>query len=622
MRTISRQNTLAGIFLFLALFGVYSLSYSGVPAADDEQLFAAAAINAAENGMLSAEQLYGNSRLFGTMGGVEPLHSLAASWALRSGIFNAAGRMQALFWLNSFYTALTGLLLYGLVLQFGGSRKQALVSTIIYGFGTLAWPYAKTFFREPLAGLLLTLAVYLLVLGTKEGVIKKLRVAILTGAGLCFGAVLLTKVLLLAVLPALVLLVVLRMKEAKDAQQKEFWLAGGIALLVVLCLLLIGWAVLELRTPPRLTLEFFRLRYHNLITLPHDDFWLALVGIFVSPGKGLFFYMPIVLACIVGGFALRRRMPTLFWFPMLAVFALAVTQALVYDDDWWNMTWGTRFMLSVLPLMVLMGLPVLQWLEKRGSKSMWIALGSLFDLSAAIQLGAVLITDPVYLQGLYEQTLQPVTNLILWRLRYVPWVGHWRLVFQGGEIDLAMWRVFRHGNLWALAALAGLVLLVAGSAAALWQLEHKGAHRKMWITAGALSFAMLALMAVSMRLYRQDPAWHTGREDLAESVAFVEEQVQDGDGVVVAPYLYPVWYYAMNEAQFGRAWYSWPVPGDGEESSRAMEGFLPLADGYRRVWLIEEGADFSVEAQFREAFDLVETRRFGEDVWVTVFEVE
>ncbi len=285
LSTISRQKSLAGLFLFLVLFGGYGLSYSGVPSADDEQLFAAAALNAAENGVLSAEQLYGNSRLVGELGGIEPLHSLAASWALRSGVFSAAGRMQAVFWLNPLYTALTGLLLYGLVLQFGGSRKQALISAVVFGFGTLAWPYAKTFFREPLAGLLLTLMVYLLVLATGERGGKVFRVVIFACALLCFAGVLLTKVLLLAVLPALFLLLVLRVKRAKEGLRQEIWLAWGIALLVVICLLAMSWAVLGFRAPPRMTLEFFRLRYHNLITLPHDGFWQALAGIFVSPGQ-------------------------------------------------------------------------------------------------------------------------------------------------------------------------------------------------------------------------------------------------------------------------------------------------------------------------------------------------
>lgn len=626
IKTVSRQNTLAGLFLFLVLFGVYSLSYSGVPSADDEQLFAVAAINAAENGVLSAEQLYGNSRLGGMMGGVEPLHALAGSWALRSGVFNAGGRMQALFWLNSLYTALTGVVLFGLGLQLGGKRKYALITTLVFGFGTLAWPYAKTFFREPLAMLWLTLAVYLLVLATEERGSFCFRVAIGVGAVLCFGAVLLTKVILVAVLPALFLLVVLRTKAAEDVHRRKIWLAGGIALAMVIVLVGVGWTGLGLHVPPRLTLEFFSLRYHNLVVLPHKGFWQALAGIFVSPGKGVFWYMPILTAAAVGGFALRRKNPVLFWIPLVSVMGLTVTQALVYDAGWWNMTWGTRFMLPVLPLMTLMGLPGLQWLEEKGSRAMHAAVCGLCGLSALIQLGGVLIADPVYLQSLYEQTLQPVTELILWQLCCAPWIGHWLMVFQGTPLALAMWRVFQQGEWRVLVGGAVTAALAAGSLFALWRMENGVQRNRRWLAAGVLGFVMLLVMGVNMRLNRQDPVWYAEREDFAAAEALVQTEMTDGDGVIVSPYLYPLWYHAMNSAQFGNIWYSWPVPGDETESERAMERFLPLAEGLERLWLIEErsaaGGGFPAAAQFGEQFALVEEWTFGDDVRVSVFAVE
>ncbi len=626
LRTISRQNTLAGLFLLLVLFGVYGLSYSGVPSADDEQLFAAAAINAAETGVLSAEQLYGNSRLAGVFGGIEPLHSLAASWTLRSGVFNTTGRMQAVFWLNTLYTAMTGLVLYGLVLQLGETRKHALISAMVFGFGTLAWPYAKTFFREPLAMLLLTQSVYLLLVATGERGSVPVRAVFGTGALLCFGAVLLTKVILVAVLPALGLLVVLRMRMSKAEQRKIMWLAGGFALAAVIGLALIGWVALGLRTPPRASLEFFSARYHNLTVLPHDGFWQALIGIFVSPGKGIFFYMPVLLACVVSGFAMRRNSPVLFWFPLLAVMGLAATQALVYDAGWWNMTWGTRFMLPVLPLMVLMGLPGLEWLEVHGNRFIQIMFWSLCGVSALIQLGGMLIPDPVYLQGLYAQTLRPVTELILWQLRYAPWIGHWRMVFQGAPLDLAMARIAQQGDWRVLVGGAVMAALAAGSLIALRRMEQGEKQNRMWIAAGMLGIAMLTVVGVNMRLYRQDPAWYAEREDFAEAGALVQAEMAEGDGVVVAPYLYPVWYYAMNDAQFDGGWYSWPVPGDAAESERALEGFLSLSAEYERVWLIEEasvpGGDFPAATQFGEEYDLLEELTFGDDVRVSVFAVQ
>ena len=290
------------------------------------------------------------------------------------------------------------------------------------------------------------------------------------------------------------------------------------------------------------------------------------------------------------------------------------------------MTWGTRFMLPVLPLMVLMGLPGLQWLEAHGNSWSKAAVWGLFGLSSLIQLGGVLIADPVYLAKLYEQTLQPVSELVLWNLRYAPWFGHWQMVFQGASLDLAMTRIAQQGEWRVLVGGAVMAALAAGSLFALRRMDHGEKQNSMWLAAGVLSLAMLMVMAVNMRLYRLDPAWYTEREDFASAEAFVQDKMAAEDEVVISPYLYPLWYHAMNEAQFGKAWYSWPVPGNEAEEERAMEGFLPLVGGVDRLWLIEQrsavGEEFPAAAQFGEQFALVEGWTFGDDVRVSVFAVQ
>lgn len=630
VKSISRQDILAGLFLFIALFGLYGLSYSGVPAADDEQLFAAAAINAAENRVLSAEQLYGNTRLVGDYGGVEPLHSLVASWVLRGGVFDHVGRMQALFWLNICYTALTALVLYGLLLQLGGSRKHAVIAGMAFGVGTLVWPYAKTFFREPLAMLLLTLAVYFLVLATKWR--RRLWVRIVAGIGalVCASGALLTKVLLVAVLPAMIVLIWLRHKKTNGILKKEKWLQLAVTLIAFLLLLRLGGIILGVHFPPRLTLEFFLERYRNLMVLPHDGFWQALAGIFFSPGKGIFIYSPILLGSILSGFAVRRENAELFWFPLLGVAGLAVVQALVYDAEWWNLTWGTRFLLPVLPLLVLMGLPGLQWLEKNGNLRWRMAAWVLLFLSCFIQLGGVLITEPMYLASLYAASIRPIPELVLWNLRYAPWIGHWQQIFQGASLDLAAARIFSRGGGHILILWAGQIALVMGSLLAVLRMWRKKRQRRLWTFACFLGISTLVVTGFSMSVNRQDPAYHPDREDFAAAERLVESSLAKGDGVIVSPYLYPLWYHAMNEAQFDQPWYSWPVPGDAEESSEALDRFMPDASRYQRMWLIEErsaaGDPYPAAGQLAGRFNLVEQWVYFDEtgeksVQVSLFEV-
>jgi hypothetical protein len=47
--------------------------------------------------------------------------------------------------------------------------------------------------------------------------------------------------------------------------------------------------------------------------------------------------------------------------------------------------------------MVLMGLLGLQWLEEHGHRAIKAAAWGLFGMSVVIQLGGVLVADPVYL---------------------------------------------------------------------------------------------------------------------------------------------------------------------------------------------------------------------------------
>ncbi|HUT23505.1 MAG TPA: hypothetical protein VM492_04095 [Sumerlaeia bacterium] len=55
-------------------------------------------------------------------------------------------------------TALSGLVLFLLIHRLTGATHPAWVATLIWGAGSMAWPHARTFFTEPLAGLCLLLS--------------------------------------------------------------------------------------------------------------------------------------------------------------------------------------------------------------------------------------------------------------------------------------------------------------------------------------------------------------------------------------------------------------------------------------------------------------------------------
>src|SRR4030042_733417 len=65
---------------------------------------------------------------------------------------------------NMFITALTCAILYAFSYKLFQERKRACIITALYGFATIAWPYSRYDFAEPLTGLCLLSSVYTITL--------------------------------------------------------------------------------------------------------------------------------------------------------------------------------------------------------------------------------------------------------------------------------------------------------------------------------------------------------------------------------------------------------------------------------------------------------------------------
>lgn len=90
--------------------------------------------------------------------------------------------------LGAFVTAATVALLYLLAGALGYRERVAVGLAALYGLATLAWPYARTFYAEPLTALGPLAAFYALRRGTEAG-----GVSWLVAGGLAAGAALLVK---------------------------------------------------------------------------------------------------------------------------------------------------------------------------------------------------------------------------------------------------------------------------------------------------------------------------------------------------------------------------------------------------------------------------------------------
>ena len=106
------------------------------------------------------------------------------------------GMLQTVSLLNAFITAATGLLISMFLERLSFSTITAVIVSLTFGLATIAFVYAKYLFSEPLAGLLLLLAAYMLFTYRQEGGLRHVAIA-----GLAAGLAVLTRANNLFLLP-------------------------------------------------------------------------------------------------------------------------------------------------------------------------------------------------------------------------------------------------------------------------------------------------------------------------------------------------------------------------------------------------------------------------------------
>ena len=169
-------------FLFGLVVAVYALSYSGAFTVDDEHLFVSGALTFAQTDQLTAPQVYGNTRIHGSYHDVEPGQAVLAALFVHWADAARLGRVQTLFFFNILVTALTVGLVYVTVRVRNYSVRVALATALLYAFTTAAWPYAQTYYRDPLAAFFFMLAY----LGFELSIVRP-RVAAGSIGGLILG---------------------------------------------------------------------------------------------------------------------------------------------------------------------------------------------------------------------------------------------------------------------------------------------------------------------------------------------------------------------------------------------------------------------------------------------------
>ena len=238
------------------------------------------------------------------------------------------GMLQTVSLLNAAITALTGMLIFMFVHRLNFSTLTAVITALIFGLATIAAVYAKYLFSEPLAGLLLLVAAYMLFAYHQEGGLRHVVIA-----GLAAGLAVLTRANNLFALPIFGLYLIYlgvrgqglgageqvasnRLLAVKRNMQYVtrftfYVLRGSLPSLLLF--------TLAVAIPAAILLTYNTLRSGNPLDTGYDltlfspNILLGLYKLLFSPLRGLFVYSPILLFSLPGWWLLRKIWPAESW---------------------------------------------------------------------------------------------------------------------------------------------------------------------------------------------------------------------------------------------------------------------------------------------------------------------
>lgn len=375
------QHRWLAVGVFLLLLSVYLVTYSGRIHSVDEAYIVAVTASLGKarldvNQVAFYQPSFSQVAQIGVTGPdgdtfckKGPAVSLLAFpffWGL--GLLPGVGAVHAAHLTSAAVTALTGSVLYLYLTGLGFSRRASVASSLLWGTGTLAWPYARMLFAEPVGALGLAVALYAAALFRRR---PETWVAFLAGFGT--GSIVLAIPSTAPLLPVLVG-PLLPLLWNRDHATRRKLLQGGIGGVTVPLLVMFAYNALRFGTPLDTGYRFSLADLRPPLT--------GIVGLLFTPARGLVFYSPLVLLAVPGYIRGWRRHRTDFAISLslLGSFLLFYGAWVIWHGGW---SWGPRYLVPVLP--ALSG-PIAWTLENFRSLSARLLISLVVAVSLLVQM--------------------------------------------------------------------------------------------------------------------------------------------------------------------------------------------------------------------------------------------
>jgi len=537
------QDRLRATGIFFLVLGVYLFTYAGAFKSNDERAYFAGMDSFVKRGEFTANQIYWDYTAVGmltTSGDMvpnyEPGQMVAPVPFYLWGRALGAGVQGALFF-NPVVLSAAAALLYLIFVELRFNRRTGLLGALVFAFATLAWPYSRTFFREPLTTLAYLLAFYALLRYRPPSVRRWIWPAL---AGFGLGLAIVTKLISVGVIPGLALLAFGYEWRRPADPGRALWrsrllmiLAAAVPFAILLLLYQVyNWMTLSgVETFSRNLIEYTT--NPQLSQTVPMRMLRAFVGITISPYKGLFWYCPVLLLGLIAAPRFVRQHRWEGWASLLIVAAHVAGYS---RYNYWSggVAWGMRYLLPIVPFLVLLAAPVWERLagvqlnakapREESARNSSEPPGKAWWLRVLVVASWILIVVSLFIQVL-GVSIDLVTWEVKWLLDNIPiWgglgqaieglmlrpehspvLGHLRLLLAGQPLDFAWLQQRPQG---AVAVLPGglalslaLVLVGAVALVAIWR--RPGIARALgWGTA----VVMLAGASALLLIYRQGDA--------------------------------------------------------------------------------------------------------------------
>jgi hypothetical protein len=529
----NNRHLLPVVALFLAICSIYMLTYSGRIIYNDELQMLDATGSFVEYGDFkydvvvwlvlwnkNTQIIKNNSQSYPIIDtNIEHGHILAGApfYALAETVPNI-GLMHSTYLLNIFVGAAVCVLMFLYSGLLGYDYKVSLAAAFALGFGTVLWPYSRTFMREPLQMLLILTSAYLLERARRTH--GNTRIYQIIGALILFSLVLLVKKELFIIFPAMFLIIMPDIPQFTTSKRFKYAVDSVLALIIIAVFISIYTNIVEILIPSPFSFQ------GDLVL--HSDFYRdAMHSYLLSPGGSIWGTSPILLLAIPGAWLLLQQDERRYlWVMIIMLLAFASTHALSSTMWFGGATLPPRFLIPSIPFILICALPVFRRITERTiSAPMRILAAIIIIYSLWWQLSGALLSWEEY-----TKLLPPESNgLATWlpSIYRIEYLRPLLLTPQWFEQSLDFAWIRNNTYLWPLVFATITIFCVS-----LLLRKPKLSARQNSIALIALPLLFLASTFFALQSIYHDPAY-LGNESKLHQIAAILSAEEDPDDILI-----------------------------------------------------------------------------------------